>query len=81
MRFKCKEKPEQKNPKKGDTRKIRKFLLFPRRIKNEIVWLETVLANQGYFVQYGFDGVNEVESIGWETTSYELIETEHMEHL
>lgn len=26
-------------PKVGDQRKIKKFLLFPRKIKDEIVWL------------------------------------------
>jgi len=81
MRFKCKEKPERVDPKKGNVRKIRKFLLFPRRIGNQIVWLETVIANQVYAVTSFFDGVGEMECIGWETFSYELIVPDHMEHL
>lgn len=68
-------------PKLGDVRKIRKFLLFPRRIGDQIVWLETVIANQEYRVTSFFDGVGEMECIGWETVSYELIEREHMEYL
>lgn len=81
MRFKCKEKTERVDPKKDDVRKIRKFLLFPRRIGNQIVWLETVIANQVYAVTHSFDELCDVDTIGWETTSYELINQEHMEHL
>ncbi len=69
-------------PKVGDQRKIKKFLLFPRKIKDEIVWLENVIANQVYAIQYdGFDGFEYVDTIGWETFSYELIDPDHMEHL
>ena len=82
MRFKCKEKTERVDPKKDDVRKIRKFLLFPRKIGNQIVWLETVIANQVYAVTNSFDGLCDVDTIGWETFSYELIEPEeHMEYL
>lgn len=63
------------DPKVGDVRKIRKFLLFPRRIGDEIVWLESVIANQTYVIKHdGFDGYNYVDTVGWETISYELIE-------
>jgi len=71
MRFNIREKKPRTIPKKGDVRKIRKFLLIPRRIGNQIVWLETVIANQVYEVFPSFDGL---DTIGWETFSYELIE-------
>lgn len=81
MRFNIGEKKPRTIPKKDDVRKIRKFLLFPRRIGAQIVWLETVIANQVYAVTSFFDGVGEMESIGWETFSYELIDPDHMEYL
>lgn len=68
-------------PKVGDVRKIRKFLLFPRRIGEQIVWLETVIANQIYETNLTFDGLGDIETVGWETVSYELINPDHMEHL
>jgi hypothetical protein len=75
MRFNVKDKNKQTNPKRGNVRSIEKFLWFPRKIGNQIVWLETVIANQKYDVTYFHDGFfDELESIGWETFSYELIE-------
>jgi hypothetical protein len=80
MRFKCKEKIKQNSPKIGDTRGIRRFLLVPRKIGNVIVWLEFVNVIQCYQAEY--DGFEYVDSVGWVTTSYELIEPEeHMEYL
>lgn len=77
MRFKCKEKPPfvLTFPKVGDERKIRKFLLFPCRIRNQIVWLETVTVNQKY-IKYDtmIPEFGIVENMKWETFSYELIE-------
>jgi hypothetical protein len=69
------------DPKVGDVRKIRKFLLFPRRIGDQIVWLETVIKSQIYSFTTRFDGVNYFDIYYWETLSYELIDRDHMEYL
>ena len=54
MRIKIenKEKPEYT---KGDTRVVKRFLLFPLRIDNEIRWLETARIVQEYMATTCFD--------------------------
>ena len=77
MRFNVKEKSYavRSFPKVGDKRNIRKFLLFPRRIGDQLVWLETVLANQKYIkYEMMIPEFGPVENMKWETISYELIE-------
>lgn len=41
-----------KLPKSRDTRIITKFLLFPRKVGNEIRWLETVKIKQRFVVPF-----------------------------
>lgn len=49
------------SPKSGDIRTIRCFLWFPRKVNNEIVWLESVIikqkATRWYDMSCGCSGV------------------------
>ena len=45
----------------GDVRIIQKFLLFPRRINNEMLWLETISIKQQYISCIGFSHWGDME--------------------
>lgn len=45
MEFTIKPKPQD-----YDCRVIKRYLLFPRKFKNKIVWLETVYIEQRYMI-------------------------------
>jgi len=64
MRFKRKPKPLY-----CDIRRKKKFLLFPRRIGNQIVWLEKVVMVCQYY-----RGHPEDNYLHWYFDRYELIE-------
>ncbi len=66
MRFKC------DNPKTGDTRLVKTFLLFPRKINDNIVWLEYVLRKDVY-KKYFHRTDRNYDFCLWETISYHLI--------
>lgn len=48
MRWTIKEKPPVRKPGFGDKRLISRFLILPRRIRNEVRWLEFVHISQFY---------------------------------
>ncbi len=52
MRFKV-----QPKPKKGDIRYIEVFALLPKRIADEVVWLESYYAKQEFQVYWTMDGI------------------------
>ena len=54
MRFYFEKKKEKK---KGDTRVIKRFLLFPKMINRELRWLETAKIFQRLGTRSDFDGM------------------------
>lgn len=64
MRFNVGEKI---TPKDGEVRMFCKFLWWPRRIRNEIVWLEYVHITQQYLLPCGGAAGYGAGSGHWET--------------
>jgi len=59
MKWQIKQKTE---PKFGDERILEKFLIFPKRINDEIRWLEIVKIHQVYTLKI----VKDEDEFGWE---------------
>ena len=59
MRWQIKQKIE---PKFGDERIVEKFLIFPKRINDEIRWLEIVKIHQVYISKM----VKDEDEFGWD---------------
>lgn len=59
-----------KSPRIGDSRVLKKFLLFPRKINNEYRWFETVYIEQIYMViNYTIDGMS-FQRDDWHDTNW-----------
>lgn len=59
MKWQIKQKIE---PKFGDERIVEKFLIFPKRINDEIRWLEIVKIHQVYILKM----VKDEDEFGWD---------------
>ena len=62
MRYKIK---KTKNPKFGDERIVEKFLILPKRIDDEIRWLEIVKIHQVYTSKT----IRIASDLGWDTAT------------